>query len=282
MNTTVFLVVIAAAVLHAIWNALVKNGSDKYLGMLAVLLGHIPIAVCVLPFVPLPSPESLPYLVFGIVLHIGYQMFLLLSYRAGDLSHVYPIARGTAPLLVTVISVLFLGVYLQPIELLAVAIIGAAIISLVLVRQSDGMRNAKAAGLALVTGGFIAAYSLVDGTGARIAGTALGFYAWLAIGNGFIFAVVIALSPQRKVFRRLWADGRYVLVFGGCASFAAYALVMWAFTQAPIALVTALRETSIVFAMLIGVFFLKERLNVIKVFSTMLTLVGAALLRFSK
>ena len=281
MSTVVFIAVLVAAMLHALWNALVKSGQDKHLNMAAVVLGHMPMALLVLPFVPTPAPESWPYLLGGIALHAGYQVFLLHSYRAGDLSQVYPIARGTAPLLVAAISVLFLGVHLQFTEKLAVLIIGTGIISLSLVRGQDGGRNVQAATLALVTGCFIAAYSLIDGLGARLAGTALGFYGWLAIGNGVVFLGFTALT-RPGALAEIPRRAKRIFVFGGGASFAAYALVIWSFTLAPIALVTALRETSIVFALLIGVFHLKERLDLAKVVSTMVTLSGAVLLKFAK
>lgn len=281
MSTVVFFAVMAAAILHAVWNALVKGGQDKHLNMGAVVLGHMPLAALVLPFVPAPAVESWPYLVAGIGLHVGYQLFLLRSYRVGDLTQVYPIARGTAPLLVAAISVVFLGVHLQTIEVLAVLTIGAGIISLSLVRQGDGDRNIHAAMLALITGCFIAVYSLVDGVGARLAGTALGFYGWLAIGNGLVFAAFTALT-RPGLLVQIPHRAKRVFAVGGSASFAAYALVIWSFTQAPIALVTALRETSIVFALLIGVFFLKEKLDLAKVASTMITLLGAALLKIAR
>ncbi|MEE9314397.1 MAG: DMT family transporter [Rhizobiaceae bacterium] len=281
MSSIVFIAVISAAILHAVWNAVVKGGSDKHLNMAAVVLGHLPIALLILPFVPLPASASLPYLFAGIGLHAGYQLLLLNSYRLGDLTQVYPIARGSSPLIVAFISVFFLGVVLEQTELIAVLIIGAGIISMSLVRQKDGQRNTKAAMLALTTGCFIAAYSLVDGLGARLSGTALGFYAWLAIGN-CILCVAYMGATRPNVLKQLPLKAKKVFFFGGGASFVAYALVIWSFTQAPIALVTALRETSIVFALLIGVFFLKEKLDLTKVFSTMVTLFGAALLRFSK
>jgi len=174
-----------------------------------------------------------------------------------------------------------LGVHLSSVEILAVITIGAGILSMSLVRQADGLRNGQAARLALVTGGFIASYSLVDGLGARQSGSAVAFYGWIAIGNAIVFTIFTALRAPR-VLLRIPTQAKRVFLIGGSASFAAYGLVIWAFTQAPIALVTALRETSIVFALLIGVFFLKERLDLAKVFSTMITLLGAVLLRFSK
>jgi len=281
MSLTVFFAVITAAMLHATWNALVKSGGDKHLNMLAVVVGHAPYAAVILPFVPAPALECWPYLLAGIGLHAGYQVFLLKSYRIGDLTQVYPIARGTAPLLVAAVSVLFLGVTLGGLELAGIATIGAGIISLGLVRQRDGMRNTAAGALAFITGCFIAGYSLVDGLGARVAGTALGFYGWLTIGNGLVIMVYVA-ATRPQVYRGFPGTAKTLFILGGGASYAAYALVIWSFTQAPIALVTALRETSIVFALLIGVVFLKERLDLTKVISTLVTVFGAALLRIAR
>lgn len=280
MSTTVFIAVIGAAVLHASWNALVKGGADKYASLGAVILGHVPCAVLALIFAPLPAPESYPYLVAGILLHVGYQIFLLQSYRIGDLTQVYPIARGSAPLIVALVSVTILGVSLSAAEIAAIFIIGAGILSLAMTRRSDGLRDGRAAAFALTTGAFIASYSMVDGIGARLAGTSLGFFAWLAIGNGIIVTLFLALKAPVS-FANIVRHGKRMFVIGGGASFGAYALVTWAFTQAPIALVTALRETSIIFALLIGVFFLKERLSLAKLVSTFVTLVGAVLLRFA-
>jgi len=281
VNTTVFLAVIGAALLHASWNALVKGGSDKLLGMSAVFIGHVPFAVLCLMFVPPPKPESWPWLCAGIILHIGYQFFLLHSYKLGDLTQVYPIARGSAPLLVALFSVLVLQVELSKFELMAVAIIGLGILSLGLVRKSDGQRSPVAAVSALITGCFIASYSLVDGTGARLAGTSVGFYSWLSIVNGIVMSLYV-LAVRPTILAQLVTSDIRLFLAGGGASFTAYAIVTWAFTQAPIALVTALRETSIVFALLIGVFFLRERIDLVKVFATFTTLVGALLLRFGK
>ncbi|GAA0324555.1 DMT family transporter [Psychrobacter aestuarii] len=281
MSTLVFFAVIGAAILHAAWNALVKSGADKKVSMGAVVLGHMPIAVVVLFFVPMPALASMPYLAAGILLHFGYQLFLLKSYEKGDLTQVYPIARGSAPLIVALFSVVVLGVQLDMLQTLAILIIGGGIISLALVRKSDGQQNAQAARLALTTGLFIASYSLIDGLGARLAGTSLGFYSWLTIGNGLLMGAYLGVGA-RAALKTIVTKGRKTFWFGGGASFIAYSIVTWAFTQAPIALVTALRETSIVFALLLGVFFLKERLNLMKVFSTFTTLLGVVLLRFAK
>ncbi|MCP5083005.1 MAG: EamA family transporter [Alphaproteobacteria bacterium] len=277
----VFAAVMLAAALHATWNAIVKGSGEKHISMTAVVMGHVPLALVALPLSPLPAPESWPYLIAGIVLHVGYQLFLMMSYRVGDLTQVYPIARGIAPMLVALVSVLVLNVALSTAELIAIMIIGIGIMSLVFVRGNDGLHNGKAALMAVGTGCFIASYSLVDGLGAREAGTALGFYAWLTIINALAFMLIMRFTKPGTVSEVVKKHGRFALLGGG-ASFLAYALAIWAFTQAPIALVTAVRETSIIFALFIGVFFLGERLNLLKLCSTAMTIFGVLMLRLSR
>ena len=281
MSLTVFLAVMGAALMHAVWNALVKGGPDKLMNMTAIVLGHIPIVLILFPFVDVPARESWPYLIGSIGLHIGYQLFLILAYRLGDLSQVYPIARGSSPLIVAAVSVLVLGVTLQVSEWLAIVVIGLGILSMCITRQADGMRNRNAALAAIVTGCFISSYSLVDGTGARLAGSALDYYAYQTIGDVVIFGL-IATVMRPRILVDVAKRGKRIFFVGGTASFVAYATVMWAFTQAPIPLVVALRETGIVFALFIGVFFMGEKLNLVKVSSTMMTLGGAIILRLSK
>jgi drug/metabolite transporter (DMT)-like permease len=281
MPLMVMIVVLLAALLHASWNFLVKRTEHKHLSMSAVVLGHTPFAAVAFLCAPLPRLQSLPYLIGGAILHTGYQLFLLNSYRLGDLSHVYPLARGVAPLLVTGISYIFLGVDLSPVELAAIVTIGTGIMSLTVVRRSDGLRNGRAASLAIMTGGFIAAYSLVDGFGARQAGSPMGFYGWLSMVNAGIFAATMGINRPGLVKKAVIQKWRLALAGGG-ASFCAYALVIWSFTLAPIALVAALRETSIIFALILGVFALKERLDLIKMLATALTLLGVGILRLGR
>ncbi len=281
MDATVFFAVIFAAFLHASWNAVVKSSADKYLSMTAVVLGHAPLAIGLLGFVPLPAAASIPYMIVSTALHQGYQLFLLWSYRAGDMSQVYPIARGTAPIVVTVISVGLLGERLSPLEMWAVGLIAIGIMSLLLVRGGDGLRNPKAATLALTTSAFIAGYTLVDGLGARAAGSPVGFYAWEAILNALTFAGIM-LVYKPGLLQRVWPEARMTALIGGGASFVAYAIAVWGFTRAPIALVAALRETSIILALLIGVFVMKERLDIGKLVSTIVTMAGAIILRVAK
>lgn len=281
MPTIVIATTLLAAVLHATWNALAKGATDKHLSMAGVIIGHLPYAVVALFFVPIPDFACWPYLLGSLVLHFGYQVFLLNSYKIGDLTQVYPVARGIAPLIVAAVSVTFLSVSLGWMEIAAIILIGTGLLSLGLVRGQSGARNPKAAMLAAVTGCFIAGYSLVDGLGARVAGTGVGFYSWSAIGNAMVFAVFLRINKPGTI-SRLATEGRFVFVVGGLASYCAYALVVWGFMQAPIALVTALRETSIIFALFIGVFFMKERLDLMKVLATFATIIGAVLLRFAR
>ena len=270
-----------AAVFHAAWNALVKSAGDKFFSMTAVVIGHVPFALIALAVTAPPDTASYPYLITGALLHVGYQWFLLQAYKLGDFTQVYPIARGTAPILVATISVTLLGVTLSFGQIFAIATIGAGILSLCLVRANDGERNSAAAGMALITACFIASYSLVDGLGGRASGSPVSFYAWESILNAVIFCSYIAYAKP-GLMTRIARDGVFTGIAGGGASFLAYSLVVWAFTQAPIALVTALRETSIVFALLIGVFVMKERLSLAKVASTFTTVFGAALLKFAR
>ena len=278
MSLAVFIAVLGAAALHAVWNGLVKGNDDKHLAMAAVVLGHVPIALVLIPFVPFPASPSWPYAVTAVLLHVGYQFFLLQAYRFGDFTQVYPIARGSAPLIVAAISLLFLGVALNQGEITGIVIIAAGVMSLGLagIRQTTG----HGAVLALVTGCFIAAYTLVDGAGARSAGSPLGYYAWVALGNAALSAVLIHLTMPR-LLRQVFTRGRRIFLIGGNVSFLAYALVTWSFTQAPIALVSALRETSILFALLIGRFILGEQVNKTRTLAALLVLIGAVLLRLS-
>ncbi len=255
-----------------------KSADDKYESMTAVVIGHTPFAAIALFMSPLPAPQSWGLLAFGVLLHVGYQFALLIAYQSGDLSSVYPVSRGAAPIIIAVISTSFLEVPLSPAQLVAVLTISVGIASLLLVKQDASPINMRSGVAALGAAGFIAGYSLVDGLGARAAGTALGFYGWLSLFNGILFACVIRIVRPGSL-RRVLIRGKSKALLGGGASFIAYGLVIWAFTQAPIVLVAALRETSIVFALGIGVLVLKERINFRKLASSAVTLLGAVLLR---
>lgn len=280
MTPTIFFAVIFAAALHASWNALVKGGGDKVIAMNAVVVGQGIAGLITLAFVPMPGWDGLTFILVSVALHIGYQLFLLEGYKLGDLSQVYPIARGIAPLIVTVTLVGFLGETLARMEMIAIALIVFGVMSMSFARQSDGLRNSKAAMFAACTGCFIAAYSIVDGYGGRASESAVGFYAIVAIINGVLFPILTKATLNAGLGKTMKA-WRTILIGGG-ASFSAYAIVVYAFTQSSIALVTALRETSIVFAMLIGVLALGEKMSIAKTLSAMTALGGAILLRLPK
>lgn len=280
MPLSIMAIVLCAAILHASWNFMVKRIPDKFISMSAVVIGHVPFSLVAIMISPLPLTAALPYLILSAMLHTGYQFFLLNSYRVGDLSQVYPLARGVAPMLVTGFSLLFLGVGLSGGQLAAIFMIGCGIMSLSYVHQADGLRQFKPVVLALATGCFIAAYSLTDGLGARTAGTAVGYYGWLSLLNAAIFAGLVERARPGSFKKTIFQNLPLTLIGGGL-SFAAYASITWTFTRAPIALVTALRETSIIFALLFGTCFLRERLSGAKIIATLLTLFGVILLRIS-
>lgn len=281
MTTGVFLVVMLAALIHAGWNAAAKGSGDKLRFMVGLVLGHAPFAAGALLFVPLPAWDCWPYVVGGALLHLGYQLFLQQSYRHGDLTHVYPLARGTAPLITAALSVLWLGEQLSAPAWAGILIIAVGLMSLVCVRRADGLWDMRSAATALVTGCFTAGYSIVDGAGARIGGTALGFYAILSLLNAAAMAGLMVWRRPGIVGDAIRIGLRPAMLAGG-ASFTAFALVIWAFTQAPIALVAALRETSVIFALLIGVLVLNEGLNIVKIFAATVTTSGALLVKLSR
>lgn len=278
MSFFVFCAVVFAAVLHAAWNAVAKSQSDKLLTMTALVFGSAFWGVLLLPMTGAPHPQSYIYIAVGIVFHVGYQIVLQAAYKLGDLSLVYPISRGSAPLIVTLFSVFVWGIEFEFLPILGVMAIVSAVFCLAFAKNGTGGRDLKAVGFALMTACFIAAYSLVDGTGARLSGDPLGYYARLTIANA-IFFIPFVLMKKPSLIGQVFKQQKMIMVLGGFASFAAFAIVIWAFTQAPIAIVTALRESSIMFAMMIGVFFFKEKLGALKVVATILTLSGMVLLR---
>ena len=281
MPTEVFLLVLCAALVHAIWNAMVKTDDDR-LGLMKVMsLTQLVLSICLLPFVAVPAVDSWVCLAASPILTTGYVLFLSYAYRAGDLSHVYPLARGIAPLIVAVVSIVFLRERLGPVSQLAVLLIATGITSLVLTRGAAGLRDPRPTLFALATGGFIASYTLVDGIGARASGTASGYMVWISLLSALsILASIhwLQRSQRRPPSQRTRRAGIIV----GLMSYGATWLVIWAMTQAPIALVSALRETGVVFAVIIGVAVLKERLNLARLVSIATTLTGTALLKFSR
>ena len=279
MTWAIFAAVLFAALLHASWNALVKGSSDKAVGMTAVTVGHAPLALLVIPFVPGIPMEAWPWCAASLFGHLGYQLFLMRAYDMGDYTQVYPIARGTGPALVTLVTLAFLDRPIAPVALAGIALVCAGIAGLALVRRGDGLRNPRAVGAALLTGCFIATYSLTDGMGAAVAGTALGYIAWMTLFNAIIFALFIGATQPATLARTL-REGKVVFLVGGTASVLAYMIAVWAMMQTSIAQVSALRETSVAFALIIGALFLGERVTPAKAASVLVVLCGAVLIRF--
>lgn len=281
MTFTVFAMVLAAAVLHAVWNALVKVNGDR-LVIVAVIMGsQTLICLGLLPLVGLPEPDAWPYILGSVVLHNSYCLFLVMAYRYGDLSHVYPVARGSAPLIVALVSAVVVGEVLSGRAWLAVMLITLGVMSLALTRGAGEIREVRAVLFALGTGVFIASYTVVDGMGARINGDAHVYTFWLLGLHGIPFVVLTAVARKRRLaaqVRKVWKSG----LSAGVASLLAYWIVIWAMTMAPLALVSALRETSVVFAVLFGVVLLKERLDVVRLAAVAATLIGTVLLRTSR
>jgi len=281
LTFTVFGMVLAAALLHAVWNAVVKVNGDRLIIVALIMVSQGLICLCLLPLVDLPDPDAWPYILASIGLHNGYCLFLVTAYRYGDLSHVYPLARGSAPLIVAVVSAAVAGEALTRHSMLAVILITIGIMSLALTRGAKGIRETRAVLFALGTGMFIASYTVVDGLGARINGDAHSYAFWLLALHGIPFAILTAgvrrgrLLPQ---VRRLWKTG----LGAGVTSLLAYWIVIWAMTMAPMALVSALRETSVVFAVLFGVLLFKERIDLARLGAIAATLAGAVLLKMSR
>lgn len=282
MDAAVFAAVLAAALMHAGWNAVVKVGLDRFSSVLLLALVQSGLALALLPFFPLPAPASWPWLAASALLHTGYKLFLIRAYAHGDLGQVYPLARGTAPLIVALAGAALLGETLTPAKGLAVAAIGLGVV-LMSTEKAAGPAAVpstprKALAWALGTAAFTAAYTLVDGAGARLSGTASGFTLWMFVGDGLgMVAAALGARGAGSLVRLLpaWRSG----LAAGALSLGSYWIAIWAFTKAPIALVAALRETSVLFAMLIAVFLLGERAGPRRWGAAALVTAGVALIR---
>lgn len=257
MSLSVFAAVLLAAAMHASWNALVRFATDRFASMLLLALTQGGFAILLLPFVPLPARAAWPFVALGALLHTGYKLFLIRAYAHGDLSQVYPLARGTAPLLVALAGFVFLGERLGPQAMLSVAMIGVGVV--VMTGAGGTVRlPARAILYALATAAFTAAYTLADAAGARVAGTAIGFAAWMFVVDG-IAMTAYALATRGPAVLASLRPGLRNGAIAGALSLGSYAIVIWAFTKAPVAMVAALRETSVLFAVAIAALLLGER-----------------------
>ena len=279
MPGTVFIAVLVAAVLHAGWNAIAKSIPEQPVaaGLIAVA-GTVGGAVGVW-FLPAPEPAAWPYLAGSAVLQTGYLILLVHAYRHGEFSQVYPLARGLPPLLVTGVSLGVLGERLTAGQLAGVVLVSLALTGLVFTGSGpDGRRSWTGLRLAAGTGLVIAAYTVVDGVGVRRAGDPLGYVAWLfLLQGGLVLGVSAALAGPGfgAAVRRSAPIG----LLGGVLAMVAYGIVVWAQSRAPLPLVSALRETSLLFAGLIGTLVFGERFRVARLVATAAAVAGIVLLQ---
>lgn len=289
MNAGIAALVLLSAVLHASWNAIAKGIRDRLASATLIGLAYLVIGAAGALWLPAPAAASWPFLACSACLQTAYLILLTAAYRHGDFGQVYPLARGLAVLLVAAVATVFLGQYLTALQLAGVAVVAGSLLALVLARpqtatpaSSDAARTgtAKGAGLAVLTGLCIAAYSLVDGVGVRHSGTPLGYAAWLfAVQGVTIPSACYLLAPRKAPFllqvRSHWRLGS----LGGAVSLLAYSMVLWAQNQAPLALVSALRETSVLLAGVIGAIFFAERFSPLRMVLTIAAVGGIVALQ---
>ena len=272
MDNFVFFLVLFATVMHAVWNGMVKNHPDKVVAVAAIVLGHIPLAIIAIILLPAPTIDCIPYIIASAIVHQGYQWYLISSYQIGDLTKVYPIARGFGPLVATIISLIFLGLVLKSLIILSILLICIGIMILGLFDREN--KDFKVLKLSLTTGFFIGLYSLIDGYGARASLSPIVYMSWAFLLSATLFPVVLKLKNHKNIFQNVFSSGKQIFWIGGTISYIIYVIVVWAFTKAPIPMVGALRETSIIFSILIGYFFLKEKITAIKIISIFLIVIG--------
>ena len=279
MDLFVFLAVLAAAAFHAGWNALLKLNVEPILATSLVAAASGLVAVPLALFVGLPSASAWPYVIASVAIHIVYYLALAQAYRYGDLGQVYPIARGSAPLMTAALATLWLGEALGPLGWAGIIVLAAGILLLALrggrVHTRFDMRSVA---FALLTSLTITTYTLVDGIGARLSGSALQYTVWLFLLSGAAMALYGAVRFGSRLAPAFVTNWR--ITMGGAAlSTAAYGIAIWAMTVAPIALVAALRETSVLFAALFSTALLREPLLPVRILAACVVLVGVVLLR---
>jgi len=279
MDSLVFAAVLFAAACHAGWNASIKRGVDPLAGTVAISLGAALVALFALPVVGLPAPEALPWVLASIAIHLFYFAALIESYRTGDMGQVYPIARGSAPLMTATVTTFFVGERLGLVGWLGIVLLAAGVLLLSLHGGRDlGKLNGRAVGFALFTAVTVCGYSVVDGIGARLAGSANAYSVALFVGIGPVMGLYALIRNGMRALgdtRRLWLTG----LAGGALQLGSYGVAIWAMTLAPIAIVAALRETSVLFGALIAVIVLKEPLRAGRIAAALLIVCGLVLVR---
>ncbi|HEY3222656.1 MAG TPA: EamA family transporter [Pseudolabrys sp.] len=279
MENAVFLAVLFAAACHAGWNALIKVGLDPLSTTTLISVGAGLVAFLFLPFVGMPAWAAWPWLIASIAIHLIYFASLIESYRTGDLGQVYPIARGSAPLMTGAVTSTFVGEQVSAIGWIGIT----ALVAGVLLLSSRGGRelaqtDRRAIGFAFFTALTICAYSVVDGVGARLSANPNSYSLWLFVGIAVVMVPYALYRDGRKVLpamHRYWQRG----FAGGALQLLSYGIAIWAMTVAPIAIVAALRETSVLFGAAIAVVVLKEPLRAVRVLAACLIVFGLVLIR---
>jgi len=277
MSLWVMLAVLGAAFLHALWNSLLKVGTSRMGAMVILSIGEIPIGLAVVMARPALDWSVAPWVIAAGCAHFFYKLFLTFAYERGDLSRVYPIARGSAPLMVGLVSPLFLPDVITGTEFAGIAVLGLGILLMAQGVFANG-ENRKLIPFALGSACATATYTLIDGQGARVAGDAVTYIAWVFVVDGAFFAAGMLAWKGFDVVprqRKAWGVG----MIAAAASYGAYAVSVWAMTIAPIAVVAALRETSILFAVLIGWLAFGEKMTRGKALAALVIVGGVMLTR---
>ncbi|MGV3628089.1 MAG: EamA family transporter [Betaproteobacteria bacterium] len=280
MAIDVMLAVLLGALLHAVWNAMIRGSADRTLDTMLVVAGAGFIMICALPFVPLPAVASWPYLITSGIIHVAYFLLVALSYRHGELSFVYPIMRGSAPAVSAIAAALLLAEIPAAGGWLGVALICAGVMLLAGDSWRSGSFHGRAALFAIGTAGVIVVYTLVDGIGVRLSQHAASYTGWVFLLTALPLLLIFIVRDRAGTITYLQQHWRRGL-FGGACTLASYALALWAMTRAPIALVAALRETSVVFAVLIAAIVLRERITRIRYLSILIVTAGAAAIKLA-
>jgi drug/metabolite transporter (DMT)-like permease len=275
---SVFAAVLLGAALHASWNAIVKSGTDTLMTTVLVAAGSALVALVALPFLPLPDPASWPYLATSAVVQVLYFALVAGAYRATDMSRAYPLMRGLAPALVAAFGFALLGERLSLVAWGGVALVSTGVFAMTFAARGDGSRTGTL--LAILNACVIASYTLIDGVGVRASGAPVAYAMWLFLLNAVPLAGWALLARRQALFacaRRNLGLG----LAGGLGNLGSYGLALWAMTVAPIAMVAALRETSILFGLAIAHLALGERIGPARLAAAALIVLGAAGLRLA-
>lgn len=278
ISLPVLLVVLAGALLHAAWNAMLKAADDKHLDTTATNLARGIVAAAVLPFLPAPARESWPWILASAAVHVAYFQLLAEAYRHGDMSFTYPVMRGGGPVVAALASLLLFGERLEATQAVALVLICAGILGFVSAPGRERAALRRPLTFALANAAVIGAYTLIDAQGVRASGAALSYVLWFFVVNGFVQGGYGVVKRGRAALAYASAHWMRALA-GALCSMGAYGSALWAMTLAPVALVAGLRETSVVFGALLGAIFLGERFTRRRVLATATVLAGLVVLR---